>query len=391
MSKRRSILFASTCLALVAALLLGAAGASAKRTLGWTPATTPLSAPCNESPFDFAQFEVADPLVTYTVPRSGQILSWSTRAYFTEHQQLTFKVFRPIGIQEYTVVAADPRSLEPSVLNTFAVSIPVRAGDMIGLQATGAGLHHTACRVVTGAAGDIVGFEEGDAAVGESLEIFTENEGERLNVSAVLLAAPTITALGATSGPPAGGTAVAIAGTEFAEVKEVAFGSTAATFTIDSEGQITATAPGGPVGEVPVTVTTSIGSATAAQKFTYAVPASPAPPTPSPPAPAPAKLSIAKPKPLTLKVGKWRTVKVKVTNTGGTPSALGTLTIKPQKGVVVKPAKQKLPVLPPGGAWTLSLKVQLTEAAKETSTLRLAVSAAGTSATGSLALRPARP
>jgi hypothetical protein len=106
-----------------------------------------------------------------------------------------------------------------------------------------------------------------------------------------------------------------------------------------------------------------------------------APPAPAPaaqPAPPVAALSIAKAKkPLKLKVGKWATVKVKVTNAGGASTSPGSLQLKATKGVTVKGGKQKLPALLPGGSWTVSYKVKLTAKAKKTSTLSL-VGAAGT-------------
>lgn len=121
-----------------------------------------------------------------------------------------------------------------------------------------------------------------------------------------------------------------------------------------------------------------------------ALPTPPAPVVnnPPPPAPAPAALSIAKAKkPLKLKVDKWKTVKVNVTNSGGTTTAPGSLQLKATKGVIVKGGKQKLPVLLPGGSWTVSYKVKLTAKAKKTSTLSL-VGAAGTViAKGSLVLK----
>lgn len=119
-------------------------------------------------------------------------------------------------------------------------------------------------------------------------------------------------------------------------------------------------------------------------------PPAPAPPVPAPapPVPAPAALFIGKPKPQTLKVGRWKTVKVKVTNTGGTASVRGSLRIKAPKGVLVKPEKQKLPTLAPGASWTVSIRLELTKKAKEKSTVTLTASAPGAiSATGSSALK----
>jgi hypothetical protein len=113
-------------------------------------------------------------------------------------------------------------------------------------------------------------------------------------------------------------------------------------------------------------------------------PSSQTSPAPAAPAPAPPTLSIGKLGPLALKVGKSRSVTVKVTNTGGTSTERGTLRVKAPKGVVVKPASQQLPVLAPGGSCTVMVRVQLTKAAKPKSNLSLTASATGVTGTGSL-------
>jgi hypothetical protein len=115
-----------------------------------------------------------------------------------------------------------------------------------------------------------------------------------------------------------------------------------------------------------------------------------APPAPTPPAPtpAPAAFSLKTPKPVQLSSGKWKIVKVKVTNTGATQSVPGTLQVKAPKGVVVRPAKQQLPILAPGGSYTLSVRVKLTPSAKKTSKLSLTGSATGaTGVSGSVLLK----
>jgi hypothetical protein len=124
---------------------------------------------------------------------------------------------------------------------------------------------------------------------------------------------------------------------------------------------------------------------------TKPAPAAPeAKPAPSAPAAAPAALSIAKAKkPLNLKVGKWATVKVKVTNTGGTATGPGALRVKAPAGVLVKPERQKVPILAPGGSWTISVRVQLTARAKARTTLALTGTAPGLSAKGSLVVKRA--
>jgi hypothetical protein len=131
--------------------------------------------------------------------------------------------------------------------------------------------------------------------------------------------------------------------------------------------------------------------------FPIAVPPPPAPanPTPTPsqalaaaaPHAAPAALAIVRSKPLKLRAGKWRTVKIKVANTGGAATAAGSLRLKAPRGVLVKPEKQRLPVLSAGGTWTVSAKVRLTRKAKKKSTVSLTAAAGGITATGALVLK----
>ena len=83
--------------------------------------------------------------------------------------------------------------------------------------------------------------------------------------------APTVTGISPNTGPPSGGTSVTITGTNFSGATAVKFGNTAAaSFTVNSATQITATSPAG-IGTVDVTVTTPGGtSATnSADQFTY--------------------------------------------------------------------------------------------------------------------------
>jgi NPCBM-associated, NEW3 domain of alpha-galactosidase len=130
----------------------------------------------------------------------------------------------------------------------------------------------------------------------------------------------------------------------------------------------------------------SVAVVPVAPVVTTTAPPAPAAAPPAP-APAPAALSIAKSKPLKLKAGKSRTVKIKVTNTGGTATGLGSLRVKAPAGVLVKPETQKVPVLPPGSSWTLSVRVQLTAKAKKQSTISLTGTAPGLSAKGSFVVK----
>jgi hypothetical protein len=83
--------------------------------------------------------------------------------------------------------------------------------------------------------------------------------------------AGSISSINPTTGPASGGTKVVISGSGFTGAENVYFGQTSATtFTVNSDSQITATAPPG-TGQVAVTVTTSSGTSPSTPKadFTY--------------------------------------------------------------------------------------------------------------------------
>jgi hypothetical protein len=80
---------------------------------------------------------------------------------------------------------------------------------------------------------------------------------------------PTITAFTPTSGVV--GTSVTITGTNFTNVSAVRFNGVAATFTVNSATQLTATVPAGAT-TGPITVTTPGGTATSEQIFTVLFP-----------------------------------------------------------------------------------------------------------------------
>jgi len=74
--------------------------------------------------------------------------------------------------------------------------------------------------------------------------------------------APTIHSLNPAQAPHDTATQVVISGSGFTGTQSVKFGDTEAKFTVDSDGQITTTTPVAQAGgNVPVTVTTKLGSA----------------------------------------------------------------------------------------------------------------------------------
>ncbi|MFR9753534.1 IPT/TIG domain-containing protein [Nocardia sp. 004] len=86
--------------------------------------------------------------------------------------------------------------------------------------------------------------------------------GTSTPIGYIYIGVPTLLALSPTSGSVTGGTVVVLTGTGFTGATAVTFGITPATsFTVDSDTQITATAPPGTAGVIGVTVTTPGGVA----------------------------------------------------------------------------------------------------------------------------------
>jgi hypothetical protein len=120
---------------------------------------------------------------SYTVPGNGTITSWSTRGPAAGHE-LTMKVFRQVSGVNYSVVGHDgPRPLSAGSVNTFATSVPVQAGDLLGLQTVTAGFN---CLNSSGAPGDTYLIRLGSLADGSSGD-FMDNGGDtrRVNIAAV--------------------------------------------------------------------------------------------------------------------------------------------------------------------------------------------------------------
>jgi hypothetical protein len=187
----RKTLGISIFLVMAMALVFAGTSAAATVTVGQLD---PSPEPECEYPDAYDEFQTSVASgATYAVPAPGGVLtSWSTNALAGAEQELEMKVFRPVSPGVYLVVAHDgPRPLTPSQLNTFAVSIPVQAGDLVGmhiLDETESSV--TACSFVTGSPLDLEGWAEGDVTDGSTLTQEEEGPGRRLNISASVDLAP---------------------------------------------------------------------------------------------------------------------------------------------------------------------------------------------------------
>jgi hypothetical protein len=90
------------------------------------------------------------------------------------------------------------------------------------------------------------------------------------DVTFTTLPVPVVTAINPNTGLSAGGTVVTITGSNFSGATSVTFGGMAATaFSVSNSTTITATTPYNPLGTVNVAVTTSLGTGTGTNLFTY--------------------------------------------------------------------------------------------------------------------------
>jgi hypothetical protein len=207
-----------------------------------------------------------------TSPVSGRVIRW--RVNQTMGGPFRLRVLRPGGGDVvYATVGTSERENSLSLsMQTFPTSIPIQAGDTIGLEATEP-------------AGDSAGFL---SYLGEPEAAFTywsppppdgvptkgefPDTEEAFAFNADVQPTPAVTAVSPASGNIRGGTTVTLTGADLVGASSVHFGEKFATsFSVDPTGQITAVTPGASVpGPVSITVTTPGGTTGAGTpQFTY--------------------------------------------------------------------------------------------------------------------------
>lgn len=160
-------------------LMLGAARpAAASVTVGQLPPTAP-SPTCSSTSTDYLEPSVTGGTL-YIARQAGTITSFSTRS-FGAGASYTLKVFRrTMDPDVFQVVGHAPPHTLTAGLNTFIVSVPVRSGDLLGLNASGVS---NSCTFFS--SGDLVLLNSGDLPDGGSDKFDTQTDS-RLNLSAVL-------------------------------------------------------------------------------------------------------------------------------------------------------------------------------------------------------------
>jgi hypothetical protein len=202
-------------------------------------------------------------------PVNGAIVRWQAQELKGGPFQL--RVLRPTGSGGYTAVGTSNAATPSGTgLQTFTANIPIKAGDLIGIDPTGAADEIGVVSAVPGAG---VGFIFPPPFEGATVPASGGKSGQEIALRAEVQPAPAITGVSPASGSIAGGTKVTITGTDFTAASEVKFGNLpAASFNIVSETEISAVAPRSKkVGRVDIAVTTLAGTsaATSGDRFNY--------------------------------------------------------------------------------------------------------------------------
>jgi hypothetical protein len=201
-------------------------------------------------------------------PVNGAIVRW--RVQGAKGGPFFLRVLHPNGKGAFaahgTSGAATPTG---EGLQTFAANLPVEAGDLIGIDPT-SGSDEIG---VATAAGASFGSIFPTPVEGATVPASGGEAGKEIELSAEVQPTPTITSISPASGSIAGGSVVTISGHDLTSASAVKFGAVpASTYTVNSETQITATAPpSSKITRVDVTATTLAGtSATVGgDRFSY--------------------------------------------------------------------------------------------------------------------------
>jgi hypothetical protein len=264
-------------------LLLFSTGAEARTfTFGSTMTGTFVSSPLLGVP----SFNRA--IANAVSPVTGAVVGWNVRG--GENGALHLQVFHPgAALNEY-VAGAQSAAGVPSTpgVEHFTTDLPIQAGDTVGIEGEGRSVNGPAIGFsIQGPPNNLWGFAsaltEGTAAIAEGEPDFGELPGFtgfEVFFNAEVQPTPTVTAVGPTVGPAAGGTGVLIVGGDLERVQSVTFGGIPASFQEVSENYLAAYAPANtPAVGVPVTVKTAAGRVTASEQFVY----QPLPETPGDP------------------------------------------------------------------------------------------------------------
>jgi hypothetical protein len=262
----RAAALTTTAAVAVLGVWAGSAGAAVV-TIG-----SPIAGPVSEVTFSADMTVVNDrlgaPGAVLASPVTGAVIRW--RVGGAEGGPLQLRVLTPNPGGTYAATGtSDPATPTNTQLQVFAAAVPIKAGQLIGLN----GKKDNKIGAIGNPASGFAKWEP-PLAEGQALAPTVISPlGAELAFNADVLPAPTVSLIAPASGSIRGRTTVSIAGTDFVEVKAVEFGGVPATsFTVSNEGLISAVAPAATKpGPVDVTVTTVAGktATVASDRFAY--------------------------------------------------------------------------------------------------------------------------
>jgi hypothetical protein len=220
-------------------------------------------------PTTYVNARLADPTAPLVSPVDGAVIRWRLSEGFIGGP-FQLEVIRPGGEGDWGV--GGPLSAPvPGSGPSFATDLPIKKGEGIALNAGANAFLGTRLSPATKEAA-FVEFTPQLTPANNSAQFSQYIYHQEVGFNADVLPAPTVGGISTASGPATGGTKVTISGTDFAKVTKVSFGATAAaSYKVESETRIVATAPPGkPSTTVGVSVTTLAGTAKAPTRFAYA-------------------------------------------------------------------------------------------------------------------------
>jgi IPT/TIG domain/PASTA domain len=265
--RRPTQLLVAALTALCASAFLVAAAQASTISIGSVLPTT----------FTSTEFQQVKTLFNTTLPEkganlvspvNGAIVRW--RVQGAAGGPFFLRILHPNGSGAYKATGTSGAAIPTNPgLQTFTTNLAVKAGDLIGIDPTSA-TDKIGIATEAGANYATIFPPPFDGAI---VPPNTTESGKEIELSAEVQPTPAITKVSPATGPVGGGTQVTITGTDFNAASAVRFGDTpAATYQVDSEDQITATAPRlAKVANVDITVTTVAGTSAATRfdSFSY--------------------------------------------------------------------------------------------------------------------------
>lgn len=202
-------------------------------------------------------------------PATGTIVRW--RMQGAEGGPYYLRVLRPNGKGAYEAAGTSgPATPVGSGLQTFTSHIPIRAGDLIGIDPT----HATDGIGIAEVPGASFAYVFPPPFDGATVAPSGTGAGAELELSAEVQPAPSVVQVSPAGGSVLGGTKVTITGEDLTGATSVAFGTEVASqFEVVSDTEITATSPrAAEPGSVDVSVTSVAGTSAIGKRtdlFTY--------------------------------------------------------------------------------------------------------------------------